>query len=476
MEDGNGLAAVGKTASPTGLKHAVLSPNETLAQSIALIAPTVAPLLTVPLVFASAGAGSWLAFVISTFTTVLVALNVNQFARTSASPGSLYTYTVAHMHPKLGIVSGWALLIAYVGTAMAICAGLTNYSGVLIKDFSGVQVFPMLLAAAGITCAAWLAYSDITVSVRLMLGLEAVSVALITIVAVGILVHNGFHLDMRQLSLEGVTAGKLRNGLVLAIFTLVGFESATSLGSEAKDPLRSIPRAVTWSAILCGSFFVFCAYTEVLGFRGEATSLDKSTAPLHVLVHKAGLPAALGVLIDIGAVVSFFSCMLACITAAARVLYLMGQHGTMHSLLGEAHGLRQTPHRAVLLTSAATFLPLALLMLRGMESMDVYGVGGTVATFGFLTAYLLVSIAAPMYLRSRRRLKTRDVVISVMAVAAMSVALLGSLYPVPPPPYSALPYVYVGLLAAGCLWSLVWTARSPVEMDEIRSSLRALAD
>jgi amino acid transporter len=476
MEDSNGPTTERKTASSSGLKQAVLSPNETLAQSIALIAPTAAPLLTVPLVFASAGPGCWLAFVISTFTIVLVALNINQFARTSSSPGSLYTYIVAHMHPVLGIVAGWALLIAYIGTATAIGAGLTNYLNVIVKDLTGIQVFPVLLAIIGIGLAAWLAYCDVTVSVRLMLGLEAVSMTLISFVACGILIRNGFHLDISQLKLEGVTPEKLRMGLVLAIFCLVGFESATSLGSEAKDPLRSIPRAVTWSAILAGAFFVFCAYTEVLGFRGEAVGLDKSLAPLHVLARKAGLPLAIGVIIDFGAVVSFFSCLLACITAAARVLFLMGQHGTMHSQLGAAHGSRQTPHRAVVLSAFATLLPLAVLMFRGVDGIDIYGLAGTVATFGFLTAYILVSVAAPMYLRSRGRLTARDMAISVLAVIAMGVALLGSLYPVPPAPYSLLPYIYGGLLLAGFTWSMVWNTRSPIPMAQIQSDLKALAD
>jgi amino acid transporter len=472
MEDSNSSGS----ASSIGLKTAVLSPNETLAQSVALIAPTAAPLLTIPLVFASAGAGSWLAFVISTFTIVLVALNVNQFARTQASPGSLYTYIVTHLHPVLGILAGWALLIAYIGTAAAICAGLTNYVNVILKNVAGVQIFPVLIALAGIGLAAWLAYFDVSISVRLMLGLEALSMALISLVAIGVLMRNGFHLDMSQLKLEGVTPEKLRTGLVLAMFCLVGFESATSLGSEAKDPLRSIPRAVTWSAILAGAFFVFCAYTEVLGFRGEAVGLDKSVAPLHVLASKAGLPVMLGVIIDCGAVVSFFSCILACITAAARILFLMGKHGTMHSRLGAAHGAHQTPHRAVLLSGGLTFVLLAVLMFRNVDSLEIYGLAGTVATFGFLTAYILVSIAAPIYLRSRGRLTARDCGISILALVAMAIALLGSLYPIPPAPYSSLPYVYAGILLGGCAWSMAWNARSDVSMEQVRSDLKALAD
>jgi len=412
--------------------------------------------MTIPLVFGLAGEGCAIAFLISTVTILLVALNVNQFARFSASPGSLYTYITDHMHRRWGVLAGWALLIAYVGTAAAVSAGVTNYANVILRDRFGVRAFPLLLTALVMVFACYLAYRDVQLSTRLMLWLEAASVALISVIAIGIIVKHGWHLDMAQLTLRGVSAEKLRLGLVLAIFSSVGFESATSLGSEARDPLTSIPRAVKWSAILAGIFFFLCAYAEVLGFRGEPQTLDKSPAPFHVLAAKAGLPPLLGTLTDLGAVLSFFSCFLACITAAARVLFLMGRHGALHSVLGQAHTENQTPHRAVLLSSIAAFLPAAIMIMCGTSLFDIYGLIGTLATLGFVTAYILVSAAAPVYLRSEGRLTPGAIAISVLAVLAMAAALLGSLYPVPAPPYSYLPYIYAALLLAGFAWSTIW--------------------
>jgi amino acid transporter len=430
--------------------------------------------MTVPLVFGLAGQGCAIAFLISTITILLVALNVNQFARISSSPGSLYTYITDHMHPRFGVLAGWALLIAYVGTAAAVSAGVTNYANVILRDRFGVQAFPLLLITLVMVFACYLAYRDVQVSTRLMLWLEAGSVALISVVAIGIIVKHGWHLDIGQFTLQGVTPEKLRLGLVMAIFSSVGFESATSLGSEARSPLTSIPRAVTWSAALAGLFFFLCAYAEVLGFRGEKPALDQSLAPLHLLAQKAGLPPLVGTLTDLGAVLSFFSCFLACITAAARVLFLMGRHGALHSVLGQAHAENQTPHRAVLLSSIAAFVPAAIMTLRGMSLFDIYGLIGTLATFGFVTAYILVSAAAPLYLRSQGRLTPRAIGISALAVLAMGAALLGSLYPVPASPYSMLPYLYAGLLIAGFAWSMVWISRSPALAVEIGGDLHPL--
>lgn len=483
MELGNTPARSVKSAalpapeSPTpsyGLRSAALSPRETLAQSVALIAPTGAPVMTVPLVFGLAGEGCALAYLIATITILLVALNVNQFARISASPGSLYTYITDHMHPRFGVLAGWALLIAYVGTAAAVSAGVTNYANVILRDRFGLQAFPLLSIALVMVFACYLAYRDVQISTRLMLWLEAGSVALISLVALTIVIKHGWRLDLQQFTLHGVTPEKLRLGLVLAIFSSVGFESATSLGSEARNPLTTIPQAVKWSAILAGVFFLLCAYAEVLGFRGEPQTLDKSLAPLHVLAQKAGLPPLVGTLTDLGAVLSFFSCFLACITAAARVLFLMGRHGALHSVLGEAHEENQTPHRAVLLSSIAAFLPAGIMTLRGMNMFDIYGLTGTLATFGFVTVYILVSAAAPLYLRSQGRSTPWAVGISVLAVLAMGAALLGSLYPVPAPPYSILPYLYAGLLFGGFVWSMIWIARSPSLAAEIDADLNGL--
>ena len=77
---------------------------------------------------------------------------------------------------------------------------------------------------------------------------------------------------------------------MLALFSYIGFESATAMGSEARDPLRAIPRAVILTAILSGVFFTVCAYTEVLGLGMAGKNLGTSDVPLHVLASIGGMP------------------------------------------------------------------------------------------------------------------------------------------------------------------------------------------
>jgi amino acid transporter len=223
-------------------------------------------------------------------------------------------------------------------------------------------------------------------------------VTLIVVVVALVLARHGLHGDPNQLHLHGMTSSGLRLGLVLALFRLVDFQSATTLGSEAREPLKTIPRAVMQTAILGGVFFAICAYTEVLGPHMGGEDLATNQAPLHVLSRVLGIPV-LGLLIDIGALVSLFAGVLACITAAARVLLLMSHEGLTHQSLRVTHARNETPAGAIVASGLAAFIPVAVLAGGGASGLDVYGWMGSLATYGFIVTYRLVCFALPDYLR-----------------------------------------------------------------------------
>jgi amino acid transporter len=443
-----------RTNPPTadyGLRHEILSPMETLAQSVSTMAPTTTPAATIPLVCALAGNATWLAYALATAAVLLVALCIGRYARHSASPGSLYAYASMTLPPWLSATVAWSLLLAYVATGSSVIGGFYHYANLLLHDATGHVYSTVLLATLVTGVSIWIAYRDVKISARLMLWIEATSVTVIVIVVALLLVRHGWHLDVEQVHLHGMTGSGLRLGLVLALFSFVGFESATTLGSEARNPLKTIPRAVIQSAVLAGAFFTVCAYAEVLGFHTVGQDLGASQAPMYVLAQVGGIPV-LGLLIDIGALVSMFAGTLACITAAARVLMLMAHHGLAHDSLQATHAKNQTPSRAVIITGAAALLPVAVLAARGASGLDVYGWLGSLATYGFIVAYALVCVALPRYLRDHKAFRRGAQIVPWLAGAAMLLALVGNLYPVPEGPYGKLPYVYLAYLLAGLLW------------------------
>ena len=290
--DGPKLAA----AESFGLRHNALSPLETLAQSISTIAPSTSPQLTIPLVFVLAGQGTAIAYLIAMGLMVLVGLCIAAFARESSSPGSLYVYTRQSLPPIFSSITALALFFAYITTASAVIGGFVAFAYVFLNPLQarfGLPHIPALvLVSLAAATAGFVAYHDVKVSARLMLYIEGISVTLIAIVTATLLLRHGFHFDHPQLHLQPMSPRGIGLGVMLAIFSFVGFESATTLGSEARNPLRTIPRAVIQSALLAGVFFVVAGYGEVLGFRNAAASLGDSTNPFRYLQPKPAFPSS----------------------------------------------------------------------------------------------------------------------------------------------------------------------------------------
>ena len=111
-----------------------------------------------------------------------------------------------------------------------------------------------------------------------------------------------------------------------------------------------------------------------------------------------------------------------------------------------------TPSLAVIITGIAAVAPVCVLAGRGASGLDVYGWMGTLATYGFIVAYALVCVALPTYLRQHHAMRTGAQIIPWLAGAAMLLALVGNLYPVPEGPYGKLPYIYLAYLIFGLGW------------------------
>ena len=119
----------------------------------------------------------------------------------------------------LGASAAWSLLLAYIATGSSVIGGFYHYGKLLLRDATGHAISPafaLLVTAISI----WIAWSDVEISARLMLWIEAISVSFILVVVILVLVRCGWHLDCQQLQLRGMTGSGFRLGLVLAFPTV----------------------------------------------------------------------------------------------------------------------------------------------------------------------------------------------------------------------------------------------------------------
>jgi len=258
---------------------------------------------------------------------------------------------------------------------------------------------------------------------------------------------------------------------------LVGFESSTAFGEEAKDGTKTIPRSIIWSLILTGLFFVFVTYTEVLGTRGytadgKPVTLDAIDAPLNVLATMYSVPW-LAIPLSAGAMVSFFALALSCMNAGARVMFAMSRHGAFHECFRRSHTNNATPHIALAGMAVIMFGIVSICSITGMATLDAFNDAGTMGAFGFLGAYTLICVAAPMYLRKIGELKAKDIVICVAAIVLLLLPAWGVFFPqpAPTPPVSYFPWVFLVYLGAGFFRAIAYKIRDPKSLAKIRDEL-----
>jgi amino acid transporter len=466
------------TGGVTELTRGRLTLPEVLAQSVANMAPSAAMALLPLLVFAGAGNGTWVSFVIALLALLCVGYCAAQFARRMNSAGSFYVWVSKALRPSFGHAAGWGLILGYLATGMATVYGFAIYGADLLTRLGAPGDNRAILVALFLfdtLLAAGVAFFDIGVSARTALILESLSVTIIAILCVNIWVHNGTVFDTKQLTLTGVKPGGILVGTVLAIFAFVGFESAGSLGVESKNSFRNIPRAILWSCLIVGLFYVVVSYSQIYGFQNVKGGILGSTAPLPDLATDTGI-GFFAYLLDIGIICSMFACTLACINAGARLIYSMARDGMGHSTIGSVHRVRSTPHIAIAVAAVPMIAVPIITTIINESAVNATGWVGSVATFGFMLGYALVGIGAPVFLSRVGAPAMLAWILGLLGAAIMVFVfwanwlpqtIPGNLFPSLTGAYVWLPYIFLGWTAIGIVYYAIWQRRNPAKAAEV---------
>jgi amino acid transporter len=460
-------------AGATTLKRNTLTLPEVLAQSVANAAPSAAMALLPLLVFLNAGNGTWFTFIISVLLMVCIGYCAAQFAKRMNSAGSFYVWVTQALGPGAGHSAGWGLQLGYIATGVATVFGFGIFGGDLLhRIFPAIDplnpVLLIVLFAVDFLLAAAVAIYDINLSARTALTLESISVLAIITLCISIWVVRG-PIDPAQFSFKGVVPGGMVIGIVLAIFAFVGFESAGSLGMEAKNPYKNVGRAIVVSAIFVGAFYVIVSYSQTLGFQPTNGGFAKSSAPMPDLANLIGL-GWLSYIIDVGITISVFACTLACINASARIALTMAHDGMGVPALTRTHTTRKTPNVAIWTVAIPMLLIPVIVTLAKQSPVDGTGWAGTAATFGFMLAYALVSLGAPIFLRRIGQSRVPVWIVGMIGLVSMAVVFYANWLPttipfIQFPPlagvYAWLPYLFLAWVAIGLIWYFIVRSRTP---------------
>ena len=382
------------------------------------------------------------------------------------------------MGPHAGFLAGWALFGTYLSFTAASTAEAGTF-GVAFFQESGIwpSIDWVLIALVAAALIAVLAYGDIRVATRSLLGFEGISVILI-IILMGIIVATligGSGPKGQTITLDafkvpgGVSLSAVASASVFGFLSFAGFEGAASLGEETTNPLREIPRAIRTAVIASGIFYILCILVQTWGFGANASGAKAfagSAAPLGDLA-KSYAGSGMSEAIDLGATVSAFASGLGAATAGARILFALGRDTVLASVLGRASARTGAQAGALTVVLAIGVGAIVVQRIVGVSAVNAFFYPGTIGVLSILVAYMLTNIGAINYLFIRaRRVPLWEIVVPILGIGVLAYTLYKNVQGVPFP-YSRFPLVVGIWLVVG----LAIVAISPGLARRIGASL-----
>lgn len=364
-------------------------------------------------------------------TVLLLAFSVGFVAmgRSVPNPGGFYAFITAGLGRSAGL--GAALLAAF--GYMAIGFFGPSLFAVTLKGFLEPTFgFPEIewywygLVMVAITTA--FAFRRIDLSAKLLtiiMGLEIVAVVIFNVAA---FLHGG--------PADGGGAGFVLpavsdSGLGLAILfvlgNFLGFEATVIYREEAKDPEKTIPRAVYIAVASIGIFYAIAAWAYVAYF-GADKAQAAAEADMAGMFNTAMVDLVGTIVSDIVTVLlisSMLAAMLSIQNASSRYLFSLGTDGVLPAALGKVHHRHKSPFIAALFVGGVWLSLVVVFAVLGVPPDGLYAKASGSGTLAIIIVMFATSVSVIAYFAKHRGSEATADMSMWKTVVSPSVAAVG---------------------------------------------------
>ena len=405
----------------------------TIAESVGLQGPTGGVVIGAAILASISGAGTALVQIVAAVAMGFVAYAFIIFTRGFNSAGSVYGFTGAVAGPVFGFLAAWTLMLVYVNFAGGVYTSTADEAQPAFAAL-GLHLPWQAYAIVAFVLVMVLAYLDIKISATVILILEGTSMILVVIACSIILAKGGFHgraFSSVPFRANGVALSVLGLGIVYSFSAFSGFEAASTLGEESRQPRRLIPLAIAVSLAIVAIFEIGVA-AVVTNAYPSIRQLSASTVPLVTVTDKF-VAGWVGDLVNFGAVVSSFGAALASAVAASRILFALGRDAGP-SMLQRTSRVTGAPVGALIWVGAGSLLTM-LIFIREPLATRAVAISLTYGADLIIAAYLLVVIAAIIF-TVRRRMHPAKTAILLVGLAILGFVVKETFIPFPAAPYN----------------------------------------
>ncbi|MFE3521822.1 APC family permease [Streptomyces sp. NPDC059161] len=349
------------TTSGRGLQPNVLSPFDTVVMAVAGSAPAYSLAATTAVLVGAVGLAGPAALLYCAIPMLGIVLAFGRLGRIDVNAGAAYSWVGRTLHPFLGFLSGWALVVA---ATIFMVAGSLPAGQMTLGLFDPALAQNTALATA--TGAAWfllmlaVVLGGARLSARAQLIVSGAELVILAGFGAGALIRIGegdgvtafdwgwlgfSHFD----GVSGFAAGTL-----IAAFYYWGWDVTSNLSEETRDSRRTAGLAALIGVGLV--FALFVAFTVAVNVLLTSGEIEAHQSNVLAVLGERIWPGAGGKLMVLAVVLSTIATLETTLIQVTRSLFAMGRDRTMPGALGTVHRRWNTPWVAIVVVGAVALV------------------------------------------------------------------------------------------------------------------------
>lgn len=353
-----------------GLQANVLGTFDTVVMAVAGSAPAYSIAATTAVLVGAVGLASPAALLYCAIPMLGIALAFSYLSRIDVNAGASYSWVGRTLHPFLGFLSGWALVISATifMVAGSLPAGAMTLS-LFDEDLADNTALATTVGAFWFLVMLFVVLGGARLTVRAQLIMSGVELVILALFAVLALLHgdSARSFDWSWLGFsqfDGVSG--FASGALIAAFYYWGWDVTSNLSEETRDSRRT-----TGLAGLIGVgivFLLFEVFTIAVNVILTDTQIQQNDANVLAVLGEEVWPGLGGKLLIVAVMLSTIATLETTLIQVTRSLFAMGRDRTMPEALGRVHRTWNTPYVAIIVVGG-----VALVMFIASNALGSVG-------------------------------------------------------------------------------------------------------
>ncbi|MCC6341986.1 MAG: APC family permease [Bryobacterales bacterium] len=323
---------------------------------------------------------------IAMFAMLCTAVSYGRMARAYPSAGSAYTYVGNEVHPVLGYLTGWSMLLDYVVNPLICtiwCASAAHDLFPAVPGWIAVALFASLFTVMNLRGIQATARTNQVLTLAMGVVILWMIVAslhyILSIPNLAAVAWVRPFYDPQTFSLKNISTGTS-----VAVLTYIGFDAISTLSEEVRNPRRNILLATVYTCLIIGALSAVEVYVAQMVWPGTEPFPNNDTAYVHIARRAGG--EALFHVITWTLVVATIGSGAGAQLAGARLLYGMGRDNTIpRKIFGSLSPKTLIPANNVIFIGGACLIG-GLVMS--------YQLGAELLNFGALIGFMGVNLSS----------------------------------------------------------------------------------